>query len=111
VLQELEKKIAKGEDVVFMTTPDALERDETGVINYKRVTQTSESEEEKKETAAFEPAERIELPGAACGSNAREVICAVRKGHVLCTAFHPELTEDFRWHQYFVSMVNDSLSK
>ena len=30
---------------------------------------------------------------------------AVRQGHLLATAFHPELTPDPRFHQYFVEMV------
>ena len=34
-----------------------------------------------------------------------EVFVAVQKGNILATAFHPELTEDIRWHQYFMSMV------
>ncbi len=38
------------------------------------------------------------------------VIAAVRKGPILATAFHPELTDDLRWHRYFVQMVKDSKS-
>ncbi len=38
------------------------------------------------------------------------VITAVRKGPILATAFHPELTDDLRWHRYFVQMVEDSKS-
>ncbi|KAL7567724.1 hypothetical protein ACA910_012058 [Epithemia clementina (nom. ined.)] len=45
----------------------------------------------------------IRSPGAANGSNAREVICAARHKNILCTAFHPELTDDYRWHEYFVN--------
>jgi 5'-phosphate synthase pdxT subunit len=30
---------------------------------------------------------------------------AVRQANVLATAFHPELTEDHRFHRYFVDMV------
>ncbi|KXS20658.1 SNO glutamine amidotransferase [Gonapodya prolifera JEL478] len=30
---------------------------------------------------------------------------AVRQDHILGTAFHPELTQDTRWHEYFVNMV------
>jgi len=30
------------------------------------------------------------------------VAVAVEQGHILATAFHPELTEDARWHEYFV---------
>ncbi|KAK9824162.1 hypothetical protein WJX72_008190 [[Myrmecia] bisecta] len=33
------------------------------------------------------------------------VTVAVRSDHLLATAFHPELTEDLRWHQLFVDMV------
>jgi 5'-phosphate synthase pdxT subunit len=32
-------------------------------------------------------------------------IVAVRQGHLLATAFHPELTSDTRMHAYFVEMV------
>jgi 5'-phosphate synthase pdxT subunit len=32
-------------------------------------------------------------------------IVAVRQGHLLATAFHPELTNDARLHQYFVDIV------
>jgi len=33
-----------------------------------------------------------------------KVAVAVREGHLLATAFHPELTEDTRWHQLFANM-------
>jgi pyridoxal 5'-phosphate synthase pdxT subunit len=32
-------------------------------------------------------------------------IVAVQQGHFLAAAFHPELTDDFRMHEYFVDMV------
>jgi 5'-phosphate synthase pdxT subunit len=32
-------------------------------------------------------------------------IVAVREGNLLVLAFHPELTDDLRFHQYFVDMV------
>ncbi len=32
-------------------------------------------------------------------------IVAVRQGHLLATAFHPELTDDTRLHAYFVQMA------
>ncbi len=35
-------------------------------------------------------------------------IVAAQQGHLLATAFHPELTNDTRLHEYFVSMVNES---
>lgn len=34
-----------------------------------------------------------------------EVFVAVQKDNILATAFHPELTEDLRWHQYFLEIV------
>ncbi|MBR2241774.1 MAG: pyridoxal 5'-phosphate synthase glutaminase subunit PdxT, partial [Prevotella sp.] len=36
-------------------------------------------------------------------------IVAARQGNQLVTAFHPELDEDSRLHQYFISMVHDFL--
>ena len=35
---------------------------------------------------------------------------AVRQGNLLATSFHPELTQDTRVHQYFVSLAKDSSS-
>ena len=103
VLQELERKIANGEKVVQMEVVDALERKSDQDINYRVVVKpANQTEEEKKETVEEGS---IMLPGAADGSNAREVISAVQKGNLLCTAFHPELTQDYRWHEYFRNMV------
>lgn len=34
-------------------------------------------------------------------------IVAAKQGHFITSAFHPELTDDFRFHQYFVNMVKD----
>jgi len=31
---------------------------------------------------------------------------AVRQGNLIATAFHPELTDDLRFHDYFLSIVN-----
>ncbi|CAM9552506.1 unnamed protein product, partial [Phaeothamnion confervicola] len=39
------------------------------------------------------------------GAEPPEVIVAVQRGNILATAFHPELTDDLRWHKYFVDMV------
>lgn len=113
VLQELERKIASGEKIVQMGVVDALERKESR-LTYRAIVRApseSEGDEEKKETVVVDEAETtIELPGAADGSNAREVICAVQKNNLLCTAFHPELTADHRWHQYFAGMVKNSMA-
>jgi 5'-phosphate synthase pdxT subunit len=35
-------------------------------------------------------------------------IVAARQGKLLTAAFHPELTSDLRFHQYFLGMVDDS---
>lgn len=35
------------------------------------------------------------------------VAVAVQAGPILATAFHPELTDDLRWHAFFVRMVED----
>lgn len=40
----------------------------------------------------------------ATNGNAR--IVAARQGHLLATAFHPELTDDDRFHLYFLSMID-----
>lgn len=105
-LQELERKIANGENVVTMGVVDALERDSG--LRYKVVVlpQQQDASEEKKDEINSDD-RVIALPGAADGTNAREVICAARKGHLLCTAFHPELTDDYRWHEYFLKMVRE----
>ena len=33
-------------------------------------------------------------------------IVAVRQGHLLATSFHPELTDDTRFHEYFLTLVD-----
>jgi 5'-phosphate synthase pdxT subunit len=35
-----------------------------------------------------------------------EYIIAARQGYLLALAFHPELTDDMRFHHYFIDMVN-----
>ena len=110
VLQELEEKIARGEKVVNMGVVDALERKSGQEITYQVVVKEHSAVEEEKKDAIAAGERKIELPGAADGSNAREVICAVQRNNLLCTAFHPELTNDHRWHEYFTGMVKESLS-
>lgn len=36
---------------------------------------------------------------------------AARQGHWLATSFHPELSDDARFHQYFLQMVAEDLAK
>ena len=35
-----------------------------------------------------------------------EVISAVQQGNLIATAFHPELTQDIRWHRFFVDLCS-----
>jgi len=38
-------------------------------------------------------------------------IIAVQQGHLLATAFHPELTDDMRLHRYFLEMIESNSKK
>lgn len=106
VLKELEEKLANGEEVVVLGVVDALDRKSSQEITYKEVERSGSNGvvEEKKDSNSSS----VTLPGAANGTNAREVICAVRRDNLLCTAFHPELTDDCRWHKYFADMVRQA---
>ena len=42
---------------------------------------------------------------AAASATGQEQIVAVRQGNLLATSFHPEITSDLRFHQYFAEMV------
>jgi len=111
VLMELEKKIAAGENVIQLGVVDALDRQPGHVLQYVDVVKKDDSVEKQTNVRAPLKGEYIQLPGAADGTNAREVICAARKGNILITAFHPELTNDYRWHQYFYKMVVESCNR
>lgn len=41
-------------------------------------------------------------------SKFNERVVAVKKGNVIGTAFHPELTEDTSIHKYFINLINSS---
>lgn len=47
-------------------------------------------------------------PDARAISRFRDRVVGVRQGHLLATAFHPELTDDSRIHAYFMKMVETS---
>jgi len=100
VLRELDEKIAKGEDVSMMKV--------VGDPWVNKLDSMAPSHCEEKKTDIHLSTETLKLPGAADGSEAREVICAVKRRHILCTAFHPEITNDLRWHSFFVDMVKES---
>jgi len=58
--------------------------------------------------AVFIRAPRIEAAGEGVETLAHledGTAVAARQGHLLVTAFHPELTNDHRFHQYFLEMV------
>jgi len=39
------------------------------------------------------------------------IVSAVRQGPVMACSFHPELTDDLRWHKYFIKAVIESFHK
>ncbi|GAA5346748.1 pyridoxal 5'-phosphate synthase glutaminase subunit PdxT [Planifilum fimeticola] len=49
-------------------------------------------------------------PGVDVLSRIDDKIVAVRQGHLLASAFHPELTDDVRMHAFFVEMVREASS-
>jgi 5'-phosphate synthase pdxT subunit len=52
---------------------------------------------------------RVDVLAEAPG-HGEQVIVAVRQGPILATAFHPELTDDLRWHRLFLAMVEERRS-
>lgn len=40
-----------------------------------------------------------------CPQQEEPVIVGVAQDNLIGTAFHPELTEDTRWHEYFLSKI------
>ncbi|OLO25151.1 glutamine amidotransferase subunit PdxT [Alkalihalophilus pseudofirmus] len=44
-------------------------------------------------------------------SKFNEEIVVARQGYYLACSFHPELTDDHRFHQYFVEMVRESVKQ
>ena len=47
----------------------------------------------------------VQILGSIARDAAEDRIVAVRQGPLLATSFHPELTGDFRVHQYFLQMI------
>jgi len=54
--------------------------------------------------AIVEVGENVETLARLTGRG-EEVVVAVQQANILATAFHPELTQDLRWHQLFIEMV------
>lgn len=103
-LEELDARIAKGENVTMLGVVETDkddnwmndDKEEGGKAKKKR--KVDRGEEEGSENT-------LTLPGATGKGGSREVVCAARKGNILCTSFHPELTDDLRWHQYFLNEI------
>jgi pyridoxal 5'-phosphate synthase pdxT subunit len=96
-LAELDRKIAAGENVLI--SQQQPQRNDAVVMVDDNSHVVADTTTKTNESTA------IALPGAAPGSLARRVICAARRDNLLCTAFHPELTDDYRWHTYFVNVM------
>ena len=120
----IDRLMEAGEEVIKMGVVDALVRDSEGSCkdgegkkmyidvgtDESALADDDDGIEEEKKDANVLTENSLHLPGAAsCGG--REVICAVRKNNILCTAFHPELTDDLRWHEYFVGVVRENKLK
>jgi pyridoxal 5'-phosphate synthase pdxT subunit len=54
--------------------------------------------------AILEAGSAVQVLAEAPG-HGEKVIVAVRQGPILATAFHPELTDDARWHRLFLDVV------
>lgn len=54
--------------------------------------------------AIMQAGPEVEVLAEAPG-HGEQVIVAVRQGPILATAFHPELTDDPRWHMLFLAMT------
>lgn len=69
---------------------------------------SSEEEKGKEFRAVFIRApsiKRVEKGVEVLATLDDNAIVAVRQGNLLATAFHPELTEDTRFHRYFLNLV------
>ena len=51
--------------------------------------------------------EGVEILATVETHQGQTVIAAVQQGPILATAFHPELTDDLRWHQLFLDLVQE----
>jgi 5'-phosphate synthase pdxT subunit len=51
--------------------------------------------------------ESVEVLGTVAGDDGTDRIVAVRQGNALATSFHPEVTDDMRFHALLVDMVQE----
>ena len=52
-----------------------------------------------------------QLDNSGLNEGAQDIIVAARENHLLATAFHPELTGDYRFHQLFLDMVREKVTE
>lgn len=52
--------------------------------------------------------EQVHPPAEVLATLEDGTIIAAQQGHLLATSFHPELTEDLRFHRYFLHLVEQS---
>ncbi len=57
--------------------------------------------------AITETGPKVEVLADLTDGAGQTVAVAVQAGPILATAFHPELTDDLRWHAFFVRMVQE----
>lgn len=89
---------------------DAAEKEEGGAgAGAGAVDKGDEAPSAKRRRIAAFFVESDSTAGVADGAEAPEVIVAIRKGNILGTSFHPELTNDTRWHKYFVDLVKEAV--
>lgn len=53
--------------------------------------------------------EQVEILGRVEGGSASGRIVAVQQGALVATSFHPEITDDFRFHDAFVELVSATM--
>jgi 5'-phosphate synthase pdxT subunit len=54
--------------------------------------------------------EHVEVLARIEDANSDASIVAAREGHLIATSFHPELTDDQRFHRYFLDLVEEKRS-
>lgn len=107
------KKIARQEDVHLGLMDITVERNAFGRQRESFETDLPVKGVAEDFRAVFIRAPYIEQveAGVEVLSEYQGKVVAVRQGHLLGAAFHPELTDDYRFHAYFANMVSESLKQ
>ena len=77
--------------------------------------ESEEEEEARLQAAVMAAGSKRHVPrdadmsalGVATNEKPWDVIVAARQGNIIATAFHPEFTNDLRWHEYFLGVVSE----